>query len=262
MRAQDKMVVALLLVFASFMSSGCEILDSATGSAQIPTMEYKNTALLKSPTTGQVASYFCPAALGEFACTSALGASPAKEDLRFDFELTFGVNNPNTIPIPTISMLLATTLFPTASAEELGAVCVTFCDPGEEGCTGQGAKEDCRADDQDQLDSFDDFLDKTTENLVNVVTGVDNPYDDNVSIKTIPANGSKDIKVVFTLGVDPMTNILSQVAGQYVDSFVSGATDTSLEVPYSMRGTLWFDLPFNYGRFGAGFGPYDDLWSL
>jgi len=258
--------ISILLTAFTFawLLSGCAFLDSVTkGGASTPTLAYQNAALLQSPSTTSLLSYFCPSSVGASICTPLLGATPAKQDLRFDFELSFRVDNPNTFDIPTLSMLLATTLFENdPDVTELGAACVKFCDPGDPTCTGLGAEDACAAGDQKDIDSLDDFLVGATDQLVNIANGdLDAAYADNLGIRTIPAQGFKDLKVVFSLGIDPMTTVLGRVAGDYVTAYVSG-TKNQIDIPYNVRGTLWVDVPLNIGRVGLPFGPESSTWKL
>ena len=51
------------------------------------------------------------------------------------FNLRFHIANPNQVPLPVASALVATTLFPAATSQKLGAVCVTLCADGTS-CNG------------------------------------------------------------------------------------------------------------------------------
>lgn len=262
MRMRQMLAVIGVVAGCSALLGGCELLDSAgAGGAQTPTMTYKQATLVQAPKTSALLSYFCP--LGSAVCGAAFGPSPAKEDLRFDFELSFDVGNPNRFPIPTLSMLLATTLFPdVANVAELGAVCFKFCDPGDASCSSQGAEDACAANGQRDIDSLDDFAGAITDRLVDVATGnLDPSYGSNLGVRTIPAFGSTELKVVFTLGVDPMTNILGHIATDAASAWVQGQ-QAPLEIPYAVRGTLWVDVPLGLGRLGLPFGPESSSWQL
>lgn len=232
------------------------------GSGAKPTMSYQSAQMVRSPSTTALLSYYCPSVgVPGPVCSAVLGARPSKQDLRFDFELSFQVNNPYTVPIPTLSMLLATTLFNNnPDAQELGAVCVSFCDPGDASCSGAAAAGACDASNND-IDSLDDFVGAAKRGLVDIATnGVDAS---NFRIKTIPAQGSSDLKVVFTLGLDPMLDVMQIVAQDHVNKAIqSGNIERQIDIPYSVRGTVWLDLPNNMGRFGLPFGPAANTWQL
>ncbi len=255
------LILSILLAMPLFTS--CEFLDQAAQSIQKPTLTYQEALLVQSPTTTSLLAYYCPSVMGATLCSPVLGAAPAKEDLRFDFELNFRVDNPTALPIPTLSMLLATTLFENdPNVQELGATCVTFCDPDDPSCTGNGAEDACASNDQNDIDTWDDFASSATDQLVGVATGeLDAAYGDNLGIRTIPAHGFQDMKVVFSLGLDPMTNILGRVSNDYVTAYMNG-NEEPVEIPYNVRGTLWVDVPANIGRVGLPFGPQSSVWQL
>lgn len=73
-------------------------------------------------------------------------------------------------------------------------------------------------------------------------------------------DGQVESRVRFDLGVDAITNILAEVAADAVDALSEGELP-SFDIPYSVEGTLFFDVPV-LGRFAIGFGPFSSTWSL
>lgn len=241
----------LLLALIGLSLGSCELANSLGSTAKMPTIAYKQTSLVKYPSATK---------LGLYACGGICGAVPAKEELAFDFETTFSLQNPNDLPIPTLAMLMAVDLYPEDTIGELGAVCVSFCDPADASCSGGASKSACDAGDQKDISSWSDFADRASEGLVNLATGQE-AYPENDKQRYVPALGSSDIKVVYSMGVDPMLDILSKAIGDNFTSLVSGSGDPIL-VPYNLNGTVWLNLPYNFGRYGLAFGPANSTWEI
>jgi hypothetical protein len=243
------LLTALCLCALSLGS--CELANSLGQSAKMPTITYKQTSLVKSPSAKKVGHYFCGSLCGS--------AVPLKEDLQFDFETTFSLQNPNDVAIPTLAMLLAVNLYPDdASVADLGAVCVSFCDPSDPSCQGGASQSACDAGDQKDITSWADVADRASQGLVNLATGQD-AYPANDKLRYIEPGASSDIKVVYSFGVDPLINIMSNYAVSYASAYASGAP---IDIPYDLKGTVWLNLPYGFGRFGLGFGPSKSSWSI
>lgn len=73
-------------------------------------------------------------------------------------------------------------------------------------------------------------------------------------------DGEVESHIRFDLGIDPITSILKQVAEESIDALSAGEFP-SFDIPYSVEGTLFFDVPV-LGRFAIGFGPFASTWSL
>ena len=101
-------------------------------------MTFAGATLARAPSERLLAAYYCPqfvsAPLGAGAliCQRAFGAPPPPAAMMVSFDLRFHIANPNQVPVPVASALVATTLFPAASSQKLGAVCVTLCAEGRE----------------------------------------------------------------------------------------------------------------------------------
>ncbi len=172
---------------------GCELLDTGfTGipgqGPEPPSASLRTVALTESPTTGNLAAYFCADfaagnVLGVGACQAFFGAAPAKVDLKFGFELVFDMANPNSFPVPLVELLLGLKVFEGRDAAELGAVCVSFCDPQAEDC---GAGLGCR-DPGKTVRDIEDFV-PTIDDLINIaVKAANGTLDDNLKFRVIPA---------------------------------------------------------------------------
>ncbi len=69
-------------------------------------------------------------------CQGLFGARPNPAAMAVTFDIQLRIANPNHIPIPLASVLAAATVFPAASNEKLGAICLSLCPAGTPGCTG------------------------------------------------------------------------------------------------------------------------------
>jgi hypothetical protein len=240
-----------LLALAALLPSlgGCEELLGKN--AQMPTISYKQTALVKSPSITKISHYFCGSLCG--------AAVPAKSELEFDFETTFSLQNPNDLPIPTLAMLLAVDVYPDdPSVTELGAVCVSFCDPTDATCQSGASQSACDAGTQNDITSWADVAERAKEGLVNLASG-QSAYPDNDKLRYIEPGATSDIKVVYSFGIDPLLSIMGKYGTSYAQSYLSGAP---IEIPYGLKGTVWVNLPYNFGRFGLSFGPTKSSWNI
>jgi len=231
--------------------------------AKMPTMTHKSTLLVQNPTEAQVAAYFCPQYLTSLVCEVALGSPPPKKDLRFDFQLTFTIKNPNDLPIPTVSMLVALNVFKGLEASKLGSVCVEFCKKDEPNCQNSKPAEACARGKQKTISSWEDVAEGAARGLLNIALDkLDGSYKGNKTIRTIPAGGEADLKITFSLGIDPTLDILYKVLKKYITELVIDGKDPDIIIPYEIKGSIWLDLPYEFGRFGLGFGPIQSTWKL
>jgi len=272
----NRIVLSLLMLIVALPLASCDALSDATGgTAEPPTLDHKNTALTESPEALALSKFYCAElfpngfGLGISCGTFGLGNPPVAESLNFNFEITFEIQNPNTLPIPTLSMLLAIQLFPEDpnGPQDLGAVCVTFCDPSDMSCNGTSAQDACASSDND-IRSLEDFASNARDNFLNILSGDTSALRDNISIKTIPARnadgtpGTIELKVIFTLNASAMLDIILNVGRQVIEQLISPTSNGSvaIAIQYKLEGTVWVDLPFGFGRFGVGFSlPTDEF---
>ncbi len=248
--------------------SACELLSSAGGVAAIPvapTLALDESALVAAPTAREIAAWYCPQIHGDpitrALCQSTIGPVPPQHRMQFHFELRYLIDNPNEIPIPTTEILAALEVFKGREIMELGAVCAVLCNEGDTACTGAPGENSCKAD-GNEITSFEDVLTKSLPNLlVLTLDAAINGDLDNLAKRLIPAGAKNfEVRVRFSLGVDAMLEILGKTVDQLVDDALSNRP-LELEIPYSVRGTIWFDVPI-IGRVALGYGAFEDVWRV
>ncbi len=271
-----------LILFAVLGLTGCDLLNKAAEAgaetAEPPTATFNSVALTEQPSNNQLASYFCvdlspdiPLLDEREICIDFFGAVPAKSDLKFSFDLVFDLGNPNSFPIPLVELLLALDVFKGADQAELGAICVSFCNP-EDGTCPDNPAEACKPADK-TINSIEDFI-PTTEELVEIarqaLTG-ELFEDENLQFRYIPArdeecgeevcpDGQLEAHIRFDLGIDATLKVLEVVAVNAIDDLIAGDSPM-FDIPYQMIGVLFFDVPV-LGRFAIEFGPIEGVFSL
>lgn len=272
-----------LTLFAVLGLTGCDLLNKAAEAsaetAEPPTATFNRVALTEQPTNNQLASYFCldftpnPGGLFDIEelCVDFFGPIPTKADLKFSFDLVFDLGNPNSFPIPLVELLLALDVFKGADQAELGAICVSFCNP-EDGTCPDDPLDACRPADK-EIRGIEDFV-PTADDLLELarkaITG--ELFDDeNLQFRYIPArdedcgeevcpDGQLEAHIRFDLGIDATLKVLTVVANDSIDDLIAGRSP-SFDIPYGMVGTLFFDVPV-LGRFAIEFGPIEGVFSL
>lgn len=260
----------LTIALLALALPGCP-LGGAGGSAtpEPPTAALQTVNLTAQPKNQELAAYFCSDLVGgniitDNACAAAFGRAPIRTDLIFSFELVFDLGNPNGFPIPLVEILLALDVFEGADAAQLGAVCVSFCDPDAEDCAQAGVNA-CSAPDK-EVESLEDFI-PTVDDLIRIaVQAATGTLDDNLKFRYIPAAaddgtpGAAEARIRFDLGLDAMLGILEVVALDSTDDLLAGRSP-SFDIPYAVRGSVFFDIPV-LGRHALSYGPIDGTWSL
>ena len=249
----------LTLLGAGFAGlAGCDAVKSVAGAIAPPGAEFLGVDLIESPSPRELARWGCYEFLGSTPCEAA-GLNPIqKSKLGFAFDVIFELSNDNSkIPIPLVEILLATTVY---ESENLGAVCISFCDPESEECTPTANAEDaCNAENAEEVTTPADLVptvDELTEIAVDVATG----DFDNGSFRVIPARSSIESHIVFDFNIDTMLGLSQHILLDLGEDLIA---DRPLEadIPYTMDGTLFFTVP-EMGRFGIGFGPIESTWEL
>ena len=321
------LAVAVPLSLSACVPGGSSAFEEAP---QPPTSELSTVVLAQHPENEKLAAFYCPDLLNSFICSALFDAPPLKESLIFSFEMVFKLGNPNKFSVPMVEFLLALKVFPDDErVANLGAICVSFCDPAAEDCVAKPAAEACKAPDK-TVNSLEDFV-PTLDDLVRIAKkAAAGELDDNLKFRVIPARGFQrcrptgtacqpcepqedgpadqsetvdgndpvaatesiccdgadpivlaagchvgeneeglscelcdgevEAHIRFDLGVDAITSLLKEVASDSEDALSNGDIP-SFDIPYSVEGSLFFDVPV-LGRFAAGFGPFADTWSL
>jgi hypothetical protein len=236
------------------------------GSVTPPKVTFAGATLVRAPSQQALAAYYCPELVtapfgsSSFLCQQAFGRRPAPAELTVSFDLAFHVANPNQIPLPFASALVATTLFPATTGEKLGAVCVALCPDGATGCTGQAPPGACEASSRD-VRSLNDFANNVLPQLLianGIALAAGQPPQ--FSLPPIAASGQADVTVRYSFGPEQLLAVLRELASQSVGELKAGRAPT-FTIPYKLEGTVWFDAG-SFGRITAGWGPASGTWTL
>jgi len=241
-------------------AAGCNVLQDVMDGVDLPTGGLSRVDLLAAPTANQLLSWQCNEYFSSSECDLVgLGNVPSSSALLYSFDLVFDLSNPNTeIPIPLVELLLGLNVFDDAN---LGAVCVSFCDPDEDGCVAQqDAEGACVADESDGDDpSWEDLI-PTVDELIDLADAVASGDVDNQDWRFIPGGEDFEAHIQFDLASDIMVDLADELLGDALDDVLAGR-NVSVAVPYQAEGSLFFDLP-ELGKKTLGFGPFEDQWDL
>jgi hypothetical protein len=239
--------------------AGCDQLQDALSNLKVPTGDLSRVDLVQNPTVNQLAGWGCHEFLGGNYC-SFLGVNkPSKPDMRFSFDLVFGLHNPNaSVPIPLVELLLGFTVFDGAN---LGSACLSFCDPDDESCVpttnALGACEVKQSDPVQQagdlIPSVDDLFDLAEDLAADGAI-------DNGDFRVLPGGGDVEAHIQFDLGIDVMLDLADEILGDAVDDLLA-SRNIVIDIPYSATGSLFFEAPA-LGRKAVGFGPLESVWTL
>jgi hypothetical protein len=261
----------LALALAPFLGSCAELgLPPPAGPAPVPVAPPKVTfvgaTLVRAPSTRDLAAHYCPELVsapfgsGAFLCQQAFGPPPPPLALTVSFDLRFHVANPNQVPLPLASALVATTLFPATTGEKLGAACVALCPDGAVGCTGAPPPGACEASSRD-VRSLADFTDKSLPQLL-FANGLAlaNGQPPSFTLPPVVASSETDVIVRYSFGPEQLLAVMRDLVAQSTDELKAGRLPT-LVIPYRLEGTVWFDAG-SIGRLAVGWGPMEGTWTL
>jgi hypothetical protein len=262
-------VVSLTLALGSLAGSCAQLgLPPLAGAVPVsrPSVTFAGATLVRAPSTRELAAHYCPELVsaplvaGSFLCRQAFGPPPPPAAMMVSFDLRFHVSNPNQVPLPLASALVATTLFPATSAEKLGAVCVTLCADGAAGCTGAPAPGACEASSRD-VRSLADFANNALPQLL-IANGVAlaNGEPPSFTLPPIAASSQADVTVRYSFGPEQLLAVMRDLAAQSVGELKAGRAPT-FTIPYRLEGTVWFDAG-SIGRIAVGWGPAEGTWTL
>lgn len=244
---------------------GVQLLESQTGQQLAeeldPNVTLANPTLVRGPSLFQLAAYYCPTIIDDpvvsVTCAITLGAPPPKSDLEFEFSIPLRIENPNDIPVPAVDILVAMTVFEGAQAQEVGALCISMCTEDNPNCDGKPTDPNACKDDEETINSVDDFEQRLPGLISDVLTG---KAIEEIKKWDVPQGGDINLDLTFTLGVDPAIAVFERVALQYVEALLSGRS-TRMEVPISARGSVFFRLPLA-GKIGVEYGPAKGVWVI
>lgn len=237
---------------------GCDAIKEGVGRIVPPGAEFIGVELIEHPSPKELARWGCYQFVGDAACEAANLNPINKNKLGFTFDVGFDLSNNNDrVPIPLVEILLATSVY---DGENLGSVCVSFCDSNAEECTPEANAEGaCDADNAEDVTTPGDIV-PTVDELTEIATDVANGEFNNGEFRVIPANDSIESHIIFDFNVDTMLSLTEHLVVDLAEDLIAG-DDLSLDIPYTMDGTLFFDVP-QMGRHAIGFGPINDTWDL
>lgn len=256
---------ALATATVSCAQFGLPGLNQGAASITPPSVTFVGATLARAPSTRLLSAYYCPQLVsaplgaGAFICQQAFGPPPPPAAMTVSFNLKFHIANPNQVPLPVASALVATTLFPAATSQKLGAVCVTLCADGTS-CNGTPPPGACEASSRD-VRSLSDFVDKSLPQLL-IANGIAlaNGQPPQFSLPPIVASSQVDITVRYSFGPEQLLLVLRDLASQSVAELKAGRVP-SFAIPYRLEGTVWFDAG-SIGRIAIGWGPAQGVWTL
>jgi hypothetical protein len=239
-------------------AAGCDAVKRAAGAIAPPGAEFVRVDLIESPSARELARWGCHEFLGTTPCEAAELNPIQKSKLLFAFDVVFDLSNENSkIPIPLVEILLATTVY---ESENLGAVCISFCDPDAEDCTPEANAEGaCDAENAEEVTTPADLI-PTVEELTEIATDIATGDFDNGEFRVIPAGSSIESHIIFDFNIDTMLSLSEHILLDLGEDLLAGRP-LEAEIPYTMDGTLFFTVP-EMGRFGIGFGPVENTWEI
>ena len=246
-----------VLVLAVLAAVGCASLGLGgvrTPKIDPPSVSIAEVRLAQSPSNKALASYYCGQYLGPLVCR-AFGPTTTISDIHFAFDVELELENPNPIPLPLVQSLFAFTAFPKeASASDLGAVCLTFCENPDH-CEQDA--DACVSDDPEIRD-VTDFARAAKDFLFSVAVG-EGRFGD-LRVRTVPPNDRTRVVVRFGLDPTKMVDLIASLAKGEVDRVKRGELP-KLAIPYEIEGTAWVSVE-SFGRIATAFGPARGEWML
>lgn len=247
---------AALALVAGLTSAGC---DALVSSLKLPTAGLQRVDLVNAPTVDQSLAWACHTWFGSSTC-SLLGWSsmPSDAAMQFSFDIVFDLYNPNeSVPIPLVELLLGIMVF---EEQNLGAICVSFCDEEDTACVPSiNAEGACEAEAADDVKSVNDIV-PTVEDLLSLAESVAAGDTLNGNIRLLEPLTNMEGHIQFDLSPDTMMGLGENMLNDAVNDVVDGR-NVEINVPYAVEGSVFFDIP-EQGKRAIGFGPFDDEWAL
>jgi hypothetical protein len=245
-----------------FLLSGCDVLTSSVGTVKPPKAELSHVDLTHGPTLDQTLAWSCYEFLNSDVTCQLAGydSQPSNATMELSFDLVFDLQNQNTtLPIPLVEVLLGINVMDDTN---LGAVCISFCDPDMAECVPTTNAEDgCTIDEDETTDITEpEDLIPTVDDLVTLAQDIASGDIDNGDFRMIPAGESVEGHIQFDLNVDTTFNLAKSLLKDAVNDFLAGR-DVRIEVPYTVDGSIFFDVP-DLGRYAVNFGPFSDVWPI
>jgi len=250
-------IVGLSLAAASSIGCGTDLLG-----VKAPEAALNRVDLLEAPSANKLARWGCHQYLGSSVCNAVGIDKPKKSNMRFSIDAVFDLDNPNqNIAIPLVEMLLGMTVYPEEAEENLGAVCVSFCDPDEATCTPDAdAEAACDLSQATQIDTVSDVVPSVDEMFEIAEEVADGDTSSNNEFRYIPKGGSTEAHIQIDLNIDSMLVVLERAVEDAANDIFDGR-NVRVKVPHESEGNVFFNVP-KAGRYAVGFGPFEDQWDL
>ena len=175
---------------ALLLSSGCSVIEEIAGGNFKPEAPFgglRNVDLVTAPTANDMFAWSCfEFGGGENTCgLLGFNAKPKRNAMGFSFDMIFDLFNPNSaFPIPLVDLLLGINVY---DDQNLGVICVNFCDPDTEDCSTDSAEDACAVDEAEEIKGIDDFIPDVDDLLDLGGELLDGSFDDNLAFRVIPA---------------------------------------------------------------------------
>jgi hypothetical protein len=245
-----------LAIAASSAGCGTDLLG-----VKAPEASLNRVDLLQSPSANKLARWGCFEYFDSSWCQAAGLSRIDTDNMHFSIDVVFDLDNPNkSFAIPLVELLLGMTVYPGENQENLGAVCVSFCDPDEATCTPEAdAAAACDLSSAKQIDTVSDVV-PTVDEMFEIADNVaDGDTDSNNAFRVIPKNGSTEAHVQLDLNIDTALSVLSRAIEDAANTYINNG-NFKVKMPHSSDGNVFFNVP-QAGRYAVGFGPFEDQWK-
>lgn len=241
------------LVAIGATSTGCAEVAKALGFSW-PSVDLNRVDLVDGPSATQALSWSC----FEFVGFCPGLDKPSDQAMDMSFDVVFDMTNENrTFPIPLVEILMGVAVF---EDEDLGAMCVSFCDPDEEDCAPEiDAEGACDVDTAEKVDGASDLVPNASD-IASLATGSADGETDNGEFRMVPAGETIEAHIQFDLAGTTAMSIGERALADAVSAALNSGK-FKLEVPYEVEGNLFFEVP-ERGRYVTGFGPFQSAWEL
>ncbi len=241
---------------------GCDEVEQVVGEIVAPGATLNRVDLIDAPSAKEFARYSCHRLLDvpTELCKQVVGNNINPDNMRFSFDIVFDLQNNNEkVPIPLVEILLGTRVY---ESQDLGTVCISFCDPDVEDCTpAADAEAACDVESAQEVSDPVDLV-PTVDELTNLAeTALAGELEvNNEDFRVIPAQQSIETHILFDFNIATMLNLGENILKDLAEDFLDNRTP-AIDIPYSMEGNLFFNVP-EMGRYAAGFGPLTDTWVI
>jgi hypothetical protein len=267
-------VVPLVLSLALLPAfSSCAVLEQVLGGGlggiiSPPKVTFLGADLVRSPSQLNISAFYCPKLLGQsaglglaadFFCSKLFGKAPSTDDMMVGFDLRFEVANPNQIPLPLSEILSAITVFPGQTQQNLGAVCLSLCAPGDANCLGGASTSGCAKAPGD-VKSLADFPQAAARLLL--AQGISAAGGKPMGFSLPKVTAASKLAVTARLGLTPQAFLpaMEELARRSLGDLKTGKSP-AFEIPYRLEGTVFANAG-SLGRVAAPFGPSSGVWPV